>query len=322
MHTILGAGGPVAKSLTAVLMEAGESIRLVSRRKIETSGKCTWMGADLKDPVQMKNAVKDSTVIYLCVGLQYDKRIWAKEWPLIMKNLIEAGKSTGARIIFFDNVYMYGHVQGIMTEETPYNPSSSKGETRARIAEELMTEARVGNINATIARAADFYGAESLNSFFDAMVLAKFANKQKAMWLGNPNVKHTFTYVGDTGKALYLLAKDPGSGNQVWHLPSAPALTGKQFIELAANIFHVKPEYSRVNKFLLNTIGLFNKSIRETAEMYYQYEFDYIFSSSKFEKAYNLQATAYADGITKVRETLFGYTASTPATTHNRIILQ
>ena len=31
-----------------------------------------------------------------------------------------------ARLMFFDNVYMYGKVDGRMTEETPFNPCSRK----------------------------------------------------------------------------------------------------------------------------------------------------------------------------------------------------
>jgi hypothetical protein len=96
---------------------------------------------------------------------------------------------------------------------------------------------------------------------------------------------------------LYALAEDETSGNQVWHLPTATALTGKQLIELAARIFDTQPRYMEVNKLFLNTIGLFNKLIRETAEMYYQYEFDYDFSSAKFEKAFNIFPTSYEKGI-------------------------
>jgi nucleoside-diphosphate-sugar epimerase len=305
MHTILGAGGPVANSLAAELNAAGEPVRLVSRKKVETSGSSSWIGADLKDLNQLKMATQGSTIIYMCAGLQYNKKIWATEWPLIMQNIIDVAKHAGARVIFFDNVYMYGHVEGVMTEETPHNPSSIKGAIRARIAEQLMNEAKAGNLRATIARAADFYGAETLNSFYDSMVLVKYAKKQKAMWLGNTKAKHSFTYVPDTGKALYTLAKDTASDNQVWHLPTAPALTGEKFIQLAANVFNTKPDYMRVNKLLLNTIGLFNKLIQETAELYYQYQYDYIFSSEKFEKAYQVKPTSYEDGLRQLSQTLF-----------------
>jgi nucleoside-diphosphate-sugar epimerase len=305
MHTILGAGGPVGNSLTKELVIARETVRLVSRKQIQTLGDATWVGADLKNYEQVEKAVKGSTVIYMCAGLQYNKNIWAKEWPLIMQNVIDATKTTGARLIFFDNVYMYGRVNGSMTEDTPYKPASVKGEIRARIADQLMSESREGNINGTIARAADFYGAETLNSVYDSMVLSRYAKKQKAMWLGKVNTKHSFTYVPDTGKALYMLAKDPQSGSQVWHLPTAPARTGIEFIQLAARIFNVKPEYRTINKLMLNAIGLFNKLIGETAEMYYQYQYDYIFSSAKFENRYAVKPTSYEEGVKNFASTLF-----------------
>ena len=304
MHTILGAGGAVANSLTKVLSDAGENVRLVSRRPVKTSGSVTWVSADLKDLPQLRNAVEGSTVIYMCAGLRYNKKVWEEEWPVIMQNVIEATRYANARLIFFDNVYMYGLVNGVMTEDTPYNPCSKKGEIRAKIASHLLGETRSGNIRASIARAADFYGAESLNSVFDSMVLARFEKKQKAMWLGDASKRHSFTYVPDTGKALYTLAKDPRSDNQVWHLPTATALAGRELIHLAAKEFNVKPGYMQINKLLLNAMGLFNKTIQETVEMYYQYQHDYIFSSEKFEKAFNLHPTEYAEGIRQFKKVL------------------
>jgi nucleoside-diphosphate-sugar epimerase len=287
------------------LLRQGNTVRLVSRRKIDPPANASWTGADLKNKQQVLNATKGSSVIYLCVGLQYNKKVWQAEWPLIIQNIIDAAKASNARLIFFDNVYMYGCVQGAMKEDTPYNPSSVKGAVRAKVAEQLMSEVKAGNIRASIARAADFYGAESLNSFYDSMVLAKFAKKSKAMWLGNPASKHSFTYVPDAGKAVALLGTHPESDNQIWHLPTAPALTGKAFIELAAGIFNTRPAYTRVNKFMLTTIGIFNKMIGETAELYYQYEYDYIFDSKKFEDYFKVKPTPYEDGIKELTQTLF-----------------
>ena len=289
MHTILGAGGPISNVLTKELLKNNENIRLVSRKPVTGFESAYWKQADLKNRKEVLAAVKGSSIIYMTAGLKYDKKVWAIEWPLITQNIIDAAKETRARLIFFDNVYSYGHVKGPMTEDTPYNPSSKKGEIRAKVAEQLMNEAKKGNIQATIARAADFYGAESLNSFYDSMVLQNFAKQKKAMWLGNPKSKHSFTYVPDAGKAMYLLAKHPESDNQIWHLPTAPALTGKAFIELAAKIFNAAPRYLVVNKFMLQTLGLFHPLLKETAELYYQYRYDYIFLSSKFERTFEIE---------------------------------
>jgi nucleoside-diphosphate-sugar epimerase len=306
MHVILGAGGPVANALTTQLIKNNQNVRLVSRRSVNIDNpNVNWHKADLTQAAEVMQATKSAAVIYICAGLVYDKAVWKQQWPVIMQNAINAAKANNARLIFFDNVYMYGLVNGPMLESTAYNPISVKGEVRAKIATQLMDEVTAGNLQASIARAADFYGAESLNSFLDGMVLSKYAKKQKAMWLGKVQTKHAFTYVPDAGKAMYLLGQNPQSDNQIWHLPTAPPLTGTEFMEMAANVFDAKPNYMKVNKFMLQTLGLFDKVTAGAVEMYYQYDHDYIFNSDKFEKAFGVQPTAYSEGIKHLSQTLF-----------------
>jgi len=296
-HTILGAGGPVSNALARELENNNQTIHLVSRKPIQTKGNTTWAKADLTNYAEIGRAAKGSDIIYLCAGLVYDKTIWQQQWPQIMQNVINVAKENNSRLIFFDNVYMYGQVNGPMTENTPYNPCSEKGEVRAKIATQLMDEAKAGNIKISIARAADFYGSDQLKSFVDMMVLDKYAKKQKAQWIGKPQLKHSFTYVPDAGKGMYLLGQHPESDNQIWHMPTAPALSGKEFIELAAKVFNVEPKYSTINKLMMRLAGMFSKDVRSSIEMYYQYNNDYIFDSTKFEQAFNIKATNYKTGL-------------------------
>ena len=304
MHTILGAGGPIANALQKELEKSNQSVRLVSRSTIKTTGNTTWQQADLTNAAETLKATKGSTVLYLCAGLIYNYEIWKEKWPIIMSNVINAAKEHNARLIFFDNVYMYGLVKGQMLETTPNNPISKKGEIRAKIAEHLMEQTKSGNLAASIARAPDFYGAEK-NSFMDMMVLSKLQKKQSAQWLGNPDKLHSFILVEDAAKAVALLGANPQSDNQIWHLPTAPALTGREFINLAAEAYGTTPKFSRINKFMLQSIGLFNNLIKNSVEMYYQYEYDYQFNSDKFEKHFNIQPTPYADGFKRLAESLY-----------------
>ena len=109
----------------------------------------------------------------------------------------------------------------------------------------------------------------------------------------------SYTYTPDLWKALYILSLSQNdSFNQVWHLPTAPnPLTGKQFVEQIAAAFGVKPRYNVLGKFMMNMLGIFNHDVKEAVEMLYQNEFDYIFDSSKFEKAFGVKATPYEVGI-------------------------
>jgi len=57
-----------------------------------------------------------------------------------------------------------------------------------------------------------------------------------------------------------------------------------------------------LSKWMIRMGGLFDKTTKELYEMLYQYEFDYLFDSSKFEKAYKFQPVSYAEGIKATAE--------------------
>jgi nucleoside-diphosphate-sugar epimerase len=298
IHTILGAGGAIADALSQELLARQLPVRLVSRHPAQRPG-TTVLTADLTDAGQTLGAVTGSSVVYLCAGLPYNYTLWRQQWPRIIDNCIEACKRTQAKLIFFDNVYMYGRTEGPMTEDTPYNPSSRKGDLRARLATQLMSEVRKGHITATIARAADFYGpGASKTSIPDFLVFQRLLKNQPAQWLVNANAVHSLTYVPDAARALAILATDDNSWNQVWHLPTAaPALTGAEFIRLAARALGKQDKYKPLPSWMIRLGGLFDRTTAELYEMLYQYAYDYRFDSSKFEKAYGFMPTSYEEGI-------------------------
>jgi len=298
MHTILGAGGAIADILATELISRGLPVRLVSRHPVERPG-ATVMAADITQRDQALHAISGSSVVYCCIGLKYDYTLWRQQWPRIMDNQIEACGRTGAKLIFFDNVYMYGRVDGPMTEDTIYDPSSRKGDLRARIATQLMSEVRKGNITATIARAADFYGpGTGKTSVPDLLVYQRLMKGLPAQWLVNAHRTHSFTYTPDAAKALAMLAADENSWNQVWHLPTAaPAITGAEFIKRVATELGKDDRYKLLPGWMIRLGGVFDTTTKELYEMLYQYRFDYLFDSSKFEKAYGFRPTSYEEGI-------------------------
>ncbi len=297
MYTILGAGGAIANEFSKVLSQNNIPYTLVSRAPKPSKGVLT-KAADLTNAAQTSEAIKGSSVVILCAGVKYDIRIWNKLWPAIMNNTINACKKYNCKLIFFDNVYMLGKVSGPMTENTPYNPVSKKGELRSRLAIQLMDETKTGNLTAMIARAADFYGPNCKTSVLNTLVFDKMAKGKKAQWMVNDDVVHSFTYTPDCGKALWLLSNMQEAWNQVWHMPTAaPALTGKEIISMASKIFNAPEKHSVINKGMITVAGIFMRIMYEMKEMLYQYDSDYIFDSTKFNKAFNFEPTSYKHGI-------------------------
>jgi nucleoside-diphosphate-sugar epimerase len=300
MITILGAGGAIGNELAQVLAARNQPFRLVGRDPKATPGATETLAADLTDKDQTVRAVAGSSVVHLLVGLKYHHKLWQEVWPRVMSNTIEACKRVGAKLLFFDNVYMYGKVSGPMTEETAFNPCSKKGEIRAKIATTLINEWKSGALTAMIARAADFYGPDARNAVPNLLVFEPFAKRRKASWLVNDAVPHSFTYTPDAAQSLVELAERTTAWNQTWHVPTTPnPLTGKEFMVLAAKEFGVAPRYRVLSRPMLRFAGWFDPLVAESYEMLYQSDAPYLFDSSKFAKEFSYAGTPYADGIRK-----------------------
>jgi nucleoside-diphosphate-sugar epimerase len=297
MISILGAGGAIGTELAKELAKRGRPFRLVGRSAAEQSA-AEVVRADLTSADDSLRAVAGTDIAVLLAGLKYDLAVWREMWPRIMRNTIEACKRSGTRLVFFDNVYMYGRVNGPMTESTPFHPCSRKGEIRAEIATMLNDEIAAGNLTGMIARAADFYGPKIRTGGPNILVFDKLAKGSTPMLLGSDSKKHSFTYTPDAGRSLVTLIDAPDAWNQTWHVPTAPdPPTGKEFVELAASEYGRPPKYRVLGRASMRIAGWFDSNIREMVEMMYQYEHDYIFDSTKFTRAFGVNATPYADGI-------------------------
>lgn len=298
MHTILGANGIIAQELSRALAAHASGIRQVSRNPRRVNQTDDTFPADLLDAKATADAVAGSDVAYLVAGLQYSASVWQEQWPRVMRNVIDACKQHRTRLVFFDNVYAYGRVDGVMTEETTFNPASRKGEVRAKIATMLLDEMRSGNLQAMIVRAADFYGPGAVQSFTHATVFERLRAGKTPQWIGNPNAVHTFTFTPDAGRAVGLLGTSSEAFGQTWHLPTTKeALTGADFVRLACDLAGRPNKLQVAPRWMLKLMGLFMPVLRENDEMMYQFEYDYRFDSSKIESAFGLQPTPYMQGI-------------------------
>lgn len=298
MHTILGAGGIIAQGLSRALVSFSPAIRQVSRNSRKVNPTDEAVVADLLDAQSTARAVSGSEVVYLVVGLKYNTAVWQEQWPKVMRNVVDACTRHGSRLVFFDNVYAYGRVDGVMTEDTPFNPISRKGEVRAKVASLLLDEVRSGNLQAMIVRAADFYGPGAVNSFPHATVFERLKAGKAPQWIGNPNAVHTFTFTPDTGHALAVLGRSREAFGQTWHLPTTKEpLTGADFVRLACELAGKPYKLQVAPRWILKLMGIFMPVLRENEEMMYQFEHAYRFDSSKIESAFGLQATPYRVGI-------------------------
>lgn len=298
MQTILGAGGVIGTDLAKALMIYTDKIRLVSRNPKAVNDNDELFSADLLDPEAVKKALVGSEIAYLTAGLPYVAKLWQEKWPILMHNVIEACKANGTKLVFFSNVYGLGKVDGWMTEESPLNPCSKKGEVRAQIEQMILDEVKKGTLQAIIARAADFYGPGAVLSFIDFTVFQNLAKGKTPQLMVTDKTKHSFTYTPDAARATAVLGNTASAYNQIWHLPTDPnTLTGREFVQLAAEAFGAKYKLNLLPKFMVRILGLFIPALGESVEMLYQNAYDYQFDSSKYVKHFKHEATPYQEGI-------------------------
>jgi nucleoside-diphosphate-sugar epimerase len=216
-----------------------------------------------------------------------------------MRNVIETCSKHKSKIVFVDNVYMYDpKYLSDMTEETPINPTSEKGKVRAEVAKMLMDAVEKSKVEAIIARAPDFYGPGVIGSMLYQTVYLKLINNKNPQWLSKLDVIHSFIYSKDIGKAVALLGNTPDAYNHVWHLPTTDQkLTNRQWIELIMNAMNKQKNIQTMPEWMISALGIFVPILKELQDVGYQFNNDYFFNSSKFNKRFNFTPISPEDGI-------------------------
>jgi nucleoside-diphosphate-sugar epimerase len=291
-HVVLGGNGVIGRETVRALLERGASPASVGRRSSTIDGAAS-VTADLLRPVDVERALRGARVAYLTAGLPYSSRVWAEQWPVILRNVIDAARAHNVHLVYVDNVYAYGAVPGVMTESTRVHPTSKKGRVRAAALRSL-DEAVAQGLTVTIGRSADFYGPGASTSVFNTFALDRIAAGKTGTWLFDADRPHSLTYTPDIGDALATLGTDARARGGTWHLPTAPALTGRDYIRIAAG---PNAQVAVMGATTMRLGALFNLAARETLEMAYQYTAPYEFDSRTFEATFDVAPTPAAVGI-------------------------
>jgi nucleoside-diphosphate-sugar epimerase len=306
VQTILGSGGAIGVPLARELKNYTNHIRLVSRNPQNVNETDELFAIDVNNLDQIDNAIAGSEIVYVTIGFEYNIKVWQNIWPAFLQAVINSCIKHNTKLVFFDNMYMYAKTTiPFMTESSPIMPPSEKGKVRTKLREMIMNEVEKKNLTALIARAADFYGPDNKNSALTLMVADKLLKGKKAQAFGDVNKIHTYTYTPDAAKATAILGNTPDAYNQEWHVPTTKErLTTLEWIHLIAKELNVEAKVQKAPKGLIHILGLFIPIMKEFPEMLYQYEQDYIFDSSKFEKRFGIVATSPKDGVRKMMESL------------------
>lgn len=295
VHVVLGTG-PLGMAIASQLADRGKPVRVVNREgRADFPSGVNAMAADLADPEQAQLACADAQVVYHCASPPYHR--WAELHPPLMEAAIAAAAKAGAKLVFGDNMYAYGPVDGPLTENLPYRATGPNGRARTAIAEALMSAHRSGRIRAAIGRGSDFFGRGVHLSAVGERVFARAVAGKPAQVLGNPDVPHSVTYIEDFARALITLGERDDALGEVWHVPCAPPVSMRRFVEIVFQEAQRPARLRAAPEWGIAFAALFNPTMRAVREQLYQHQRPWVVDSGKFERAFGGTATPLADAI-------------------------
>ncbi|WP_030761977.1 NAD-dependent epimerase/dehydratase family protein [Streptomyces griseus] len=303
MQTVLGAGGPIADELARELHHNHtKDIRLVSRKPSKVNGTDELVAADLTDADAAGRAVAGSDIAYLTVGLPLDSDLWERQFPVIMRNVIDACAEHGTKLVFFDNTYMYPGTPAPQTETTAFAPAGRKGRVRGQLATMLLEAMRTGRVEALIGRAPEFYGPGRTKSYTNSLVFKRIKAGKRPFVPVDAHTARSLIWTPDAGRALALLGNTPDAYGQTWHLPVDPhRQTYAQLIEIAGEVTGRKIGYTPLPMAAFRLGRHFVKPLDEMFELLVRYRNDNIFDSSKFAARFpDFPVTSYREGVEQI----------------------
>jgi hypothetical protein len=99
-------------------------------------------------------------------------------------------------------------------------------------------------------------------------------------------------------RALVTLGERQEADGQVWHLPAAEPLTGRQFLTLVYEAAGLAPKAGVARRPMIRLVGVFNPLVRELNETLYQFERPFISDASKFQGTFGpFEPTPHRDAV-------------------------
>lgn len=257
-----------------------------------------FVHADVLKEGDVLVATQGASHAVIATGFAYSTAAWAENWPRAMNNFITAARQTGARTLFFDNLYMYGPQSAPISETSAFTPWGGKPAVRRQITDMWQSASARGDILMTALRVPDFYGPGVHNSHLGELVFGRLASGRPAQLAVPCDLPHDFAYVPDVARAVEALidASDDVFG-QVWHMPCAPTRTIRDIIEIGAKAISKKARIQTVPLWLAPILGIFSPMLREVYDVRFLFDRPYHVDASKFRNRFWSDVTPFETGL-------------------------
>lgn len=291
--------GALGREIVTQLLASGRQVRVIQRTKPkDLPFGAGFASSDITDRAAITEATAGAETVICALGLPYFADLWEKGWPLAMTNLLSACEANGTRLVFADNLYLYGPQNRPLTEDLPPVDYGRKPKARAEVTRLWQAAHAAGRVQVAAVRSPDFYGPGVTQSVLGSASLQALAEGRIARLLGNADLPHDVAHVSDYARAVITLLDAPVDAyGQAWHVPTAPTLTLRQHLQIAASALGVPLNLTVLPNWLAKPLGLFIPFVREGVEMQFLFDRPYIVDASKFKKRFWSDVTPFEAGL-------------------------
>jgi len=291
--------GPVGAATVAMLRARGQQVRVAQRRRpADLPSDVAFASCDVTDRASLSAAAQGAAEIVLAIGLPYSGPLWREAWPKIMANVVDAAAETGARVVFVDNLYMYGPQTEPLTETMPLSDHPLKPAARSAATRIWQAASAAGRLRFAAVRGPDFYGPGVRLSVLGDASLGALARGKAALWINDADIPHDIAYVPDYARAVVSLLDAPDDAfGQAWHVPCAPIRAPRELLALAAKALDVPLRVRNLPFWALRPLSVFTPELSEFAEMRFQWDRPYRVDSSKFQARFWSDPTPFEVGM-------------------------
>lgn len=293
--------GPTGRATAERLLAEGREVVVAQRHAPPALPKgATFVACDALDRDGVVATARLGEAFVVTVGFPYRGEVWREVWPKAIDNFVAAAEATGARMVFIDNLYMYGPQVEPLVETAALTNYGRKPAARAAATRLWMEAAVAGRARVVALRAPDFYGPGVSLSYLGDPSIGAMAKGKAAFVIGSPDMPHDFAYVPDIARAATTLISAPDSAyGQAWHVPCAPTRTMRELLALAADALGQRLRLRILPEFAVGPLGLFVPILRERAEMGFTFDRPYRVDWMKFAEAFWSDPTPFEDGVAR-----------------------
>ncbi len=177
-----------------------------------------------------------------------------------------------------------------MDQHTPVRPTSPLGQVRAQLWQMLVES----GVDATELRASDYFGPGAGKLAHAGDRLVQPIKQGRTAWVfGNPQAKHSWSYLPDIAECLAILATSPQLSGQYWIGPISGNASLQEFAEL------VRPgaKVRQLPRLVIKLMALFSPMMKAVLSGAYMHDEQFIADDSAFRAASGFRPTPLAEAF-------------------------